>query len=260
MAHLSENNIFQEERREEILKILDKKNRISTNELIKKFNTTAVTIRKDLAILEKTGALTRTHGGAIKKNELFRGLALTEKEKIFLDEKLRIVKQAAKLIKEGDTIILDSGSTTNLLAKELINKKNITVITNALNIAVELINSKIEVILTGGNLFKDTLTLIGPLAETVLKKLSSGKLFLGTDGIDFEHGLTTPNINEASTTQTMMNVSGEIILLADESKFGRRSLAVISKIDRIDKIITNKKMTDSELLLFKKLGVKIITA
>ncbi len=259
MKYVSENNIFQEERREEILKILDKKNRISTNDLIEKFNTTAVTIRKDLAVLEKSGALKRTHGGAIKNNQLFRGLALTEKEKIFLDEKLRIVKEAAKLIKEGDTIILDSGSTTNLLAKEILNKKNITVITNALNIAVELINSNIEVILTGGNLFKDTLTLIGPLAETVLKRLSSGKLFLGTDGIDFEHGLTTPNINEASTTQTMINVSGEIILLADESKFGRRSLAVISKIEKLDKIITTKKMTDTELSMYEKLGVKITT-
>lgn len=259
MGHISENTIFQEERREEILKILDKKNRISTNELIEKFNTTAVTIRKDLTVLEKSGALKRTHGGAIKKNELFRGLALTEKEKIFLNEKLRIVKEAANLIKEGDTIILDSGSTTNLLAKEILNKKNITVITNALNIAVELINSNIEVILTGGNLFKDTLTLIGPLAETVLKKLSSGKLFLGTDGIDFEHGLTTPNLTEASTSQTMMNISGEIILLVDESKFGRRSLAVISKIEKLDKIITNKKMTDNELSMFKKLGVEITT-
>ena len=250
-------SIFQEERHEQILKILEEENRVMTKDLQKKFNTTAVTIRKDLAILEQKALLKRTHGGAIKTNKLYQGLALNQKEKLYLDEKLRIVKEAAKHITEGDTILLDSGSTTSLLAKEIKNLSGITVITNAINIATELLQSKIEVILTGGLLLKESSTLVGPLADEVLKKLSSGKLFMGVDGVDYKVGLTTPNILEAHTSKIMMGISVETILLVDSSKFGRRSLGVISKIDEIDKIITTKDLSDMEIKIFTDNEVEV---
>lgn len=250
--------IFQEERREQILKILEDENRVMTKDLHLKFNTTAVTIRKDLAILEQKGSLQRTHGGAIKSKELFPGLALNKKEKLFLDEKISIVKSAAKLISSGDTIILDSGSTISLLAKEIKHLSGITVITNAINIASELSQSDMDVILTGGSLQKESSTLIGPLADEVIQRLSAGKLFIGVDGIDFEVGLTTPNILEANTSRMMMNISGEKILLVDSSKFGRRSLGVISKVKDIDKVITTKKLSDSEIEKFTDCGVEVI--
>ncbi len=251
------NVVFQEERREEILQILMNETRVMIGDLCNKFNTTPVTIRKDLALLEHEGLLKRTHGGAIKSKSLFHGLALNEKEKLHLDEKIRIAKEAAKLISEGDTIIIDSGSTTTLLAKEIKKMKGITVITNAINIASDLSQSEIEVILTGGALQKETSTLIGPLADEVLQKISAGKLFHGVDGIDFEIGLTTPNIVEAKTSKTMMEVSGENILLVDASKFGRRSLGVISKIKDVDKIITTKKLSDNEIKKFAEWNVDI---
>lgn len=257
MAKKKKETYFQEERRVQIMDILKKETRVTTNDLIKKFNTTAVTIRKDLALLEKKGFLKRTHGGAMITNKLFKGLALNEKEKLNIEEKLSIVKEAAKLISEGDTIILDSGSTTTLLAKEIIHLKNITVITNALNIAYELIHSDMEVILTGGTLLKDTSTLVGPLAETVLSKISSGKLFQGVDGIDYEIGLTTPNIQEAHTSRIMMKRAGETIVLVDSSKFGRKSLGVISKIEEIDRIITTKKLSEEEHKIFLKNNVVV---
>ncbi len=251
------NVVFQEERREEILHILENENRVMIVDLCNKFNTSSVTIRKDLALLEQEGLLKRTHGGAIKNKSLFPGLALNEKEKLHLDEKMRIAKEAAKLISEGDTIIIDSGSTTTLLAKEIKNIKGITVITNAINIASDLFQSDIEVILTGGVLQKETSTLIGPLADEVLQKISAGKLFHGVDGIDFEVGLTTPNIVEAKTSRTMMDVAGEKILLVDSSKFGRRSLGVISKIKDIDKIITTKKLSKKEIMKFAEWNVEV---
>ena len=250
--------IFQEERQEQILKILEKENRVMTNDLQKKFNTTTVTIRKDLAILEGEGLLKRTYGGAIKVKKLFQGLALNKKEKLYLDEKLKIVKKAAQLISDGDTILLDSGSTTSLLAKEIKNKTNITVITNAVNIATELLQSDIEVILTGGVLLKESSTLVGPLADIVLKKLTTSKLFIGVDGIDFTAGLTTPNILEANTSRIMMDISMETILLVDSSKFGRRSLGVISDINKIDKIITTKELTEKEINKFTNSEVEVI--
>ncbi len=254
----SENGLFQEERREKILKILNEKKRVLIKDLYKQFNTTQVTIRRDLALLESEGLLKRTHGGAIKNTALYPGLALDKKEKLHQDEKIKIAKEASKLISEGDTIILDSGSTISLLAKEIKNMSNITVITNAINIASELANSNFEVILTGGVLQKESSTLIGPLADSVLQRISAGKLFQGVDGIDFEVGLSTPNIIEAQTSRVMMQVSGEVILLVDSSKFGRRSLGVISKVHEIDKIITTKALTKKELKRFNECEVEVI--
>jgi DeoR/GlpR family transcriptional regulator of sugar metabolism len=249
--------IFQEERLEKILALLEQGDRLVTKDLPQMFNTTSVTIRKDLAILEKRGLLKRTHGGAIKPKKLFPGLALTEKEKINQEEKMRIAKKAAKFISEGDTIILDSGSTTSLIAKEIKHLKGITVITNAINIANILLDSEIEVILIGGSLLKETSTLVGPLADESLRKISADKLFLGVDGIDYKIGLTTPNILEAQTSHVMMDVSGEVILVVDASKFGRRSLGVISKVNEVNRIITTKKLSENELKKFADYDVEV---
>jgi DeoR family transcriptional regulator of aga operon len=256
----SEHNdvIFQEERLEKIMALLEKDNRLVTKELPKLFNTTSVTIRKDLAILEQRGLLKRTHGGAIKTRKLYPGLALTEKEKINLEEKTRIARKAAQLVSEGDTVILDSGSTTSLLAKEIKHFNKLTVITNAINIANEFIGSNVEVILIGGTLLKETSTLVGPLADSSLRQITADKMFMGVDGVDFEVGLTTPNIHEAKTSRVMMEQSGEVIVVVDSSKFGRRSLGVISKVSDIDTIITTKKLSYSEIERLKDDGVELI--
>jgi DeoR family transcriptional regulator of aga operon len=257
MGKKNETKIFQEERLRGIIKILEKEKRVLINDLCKSFNTTAVTIRKDLDQLENDGILKRTHGGAILKGSLFQGLDLNEKEKLNSDEKERIANEAITMIADGDVIMLDSGSTTTQLAKKMKTFKGITVITNAVNIALEFSNTETEVILTGGALQKNSSTLIGALADETLRKLSADKLFHGVDGIDYEIGLTTPNITEANTSRTMMQRAGENILLVDSSKFGRRSLGVICQIKEIDKIITTKKMSKSELKELNEIGVEV---
>jgi DeoR family transcriptional regulator of aga operon len=253
-----EPKIFQEERMRGIMEILEKENRVLIADLCKIFNTTSVTIRKDLDQLEKEGYLKRTHGGAILYKPLFRGLALSEKEKLQADEKERIAKEAVKLISDGDTIILDSGSTTTQLARKMVNLKGLTVITNAVNIALELANSEMEIIMTGGTLQKNSATLIGPLADESLRKISADKLFHGVDGVDYKVGLTTPDIDEANTSRVMMQRAGENILLVDSSKFGRRSLGVICQVKEVNKIITTKKMDAAEIEMLNNLGVEII--
>jgi len=257
MKENNDHKIFQEERMRGIMKILGKENRVLIADLCKTFNTTAVTIRKDLDILESEGALKRTHGGAILYKPLFHGLALNEKEKLNSEEKERIANEAIKLISEGDVIILDSGSTTTQLARKMKNLKGITVITNAVNIALELANSEFEIILTGGALQKNSSTLVGPFAEDALRKISADKLFHGVDGVDYEIGLTTPDITEANTSRIMMQRAGENILLVDSSKFGRRSLGVICQIKEIDKIITTKEMSKLEIKKLNDMGVKV---
>ncbi len=249
---------FQEERLREITRILETEDRLVVNDLSKLFNTTSVTIRKDLALLEREGVLKRTYGGAVKGRPLFQGLSLDEKEKLHLDEKERIADEAVKMIHEGEVIILDSGSTTTQLARKMKGMKHLTVITNALNIALELMQSDVEVILTGGALRKDSSTLVGPLAEGVLRMTSADRLFHGTDGIDYTAGLTTPDIVEANTSRTMMERAGENILLVDSSKFGRRSLGVICQMEEIDKMITTRKMDPAEIRSLSRMGVEVV--
>ncbi|MDR3626074.1 MAG: DeoR/GlpR family DNA-binding transcription regulator [Ignavibacteriaceae bacterium] len=254
----NEHKIFQEERIRGIMEILEKENRVLITDLCKTFDTTSVTIRKDLNLMENQGLLKRTHGGAILFKPLFHGLALNEKEKLHAEEKERIANEAVKMISVGDVVILDSGSTTTQLAKRLKDLKGIKVITNAVNIALEFANSEIEVVLTGGMLQKNSSTLIGPLAEDVLRKISADKLFHGVDGIDYEIGLTTPDITEANTSRVMMHQASENILLVDSSKFGRRSLGVICRVKEINKIITTKKMDKLEIKKLSDLGVEVI--
>ncbi len=254
----NDQKVFQEERMRGIMKKLERENRVLIADLTKEFNTTSVTIRKDLDILESQGLLKRTHGGAILHKPLFHGLNLNEKEKLNADEKQRIADEAVKLISDGDVVILDSGSTTTQLARNMKNLKGITVITNAVNIALELSASDCEIILTGGALQKNSSTLVGPFADDILRKVSADKLFHGVDGIDYETGLTTPDIIEANTSRVMMQRAGENILLVDSSKFGRRSLGVICQIKEINKIITTKKMDKAEIQKLNEMGVEVV--
>ena len=250
--------LFQEERIQGIMSLLEKNNRVLINELTNNFRISAVTIRKDLDVMEQRGLLRRTHGGAMLIRSLFHGLPLNEKEKLHSDEKERIASEAVKMISEGDVVILDSGSTTTMLAKKMRNSKGITVITSAVNIALELVDTEVEIILTGGTLRKDSSTLVGPLAEVVLEKLSADKLFHGVDGVDYDIGLTTPDIIEAKTSRVMMGRAGENILLVDSSKFGRRSLGVICQMNEIDKIITTKEMDKSEIKRLNDMEVEVV--
>jgi len=162
------------------------------------------------------------------------------------------------MVEVGDVVILDSGSTTTFIARYLKFKKGLTIITNAVNIATELAASNIEVILTGGILRESSFSLVGPLAEDAIRSITADKMFLGVDGIDFKVGLTTPNILETKVTQLMVKAAAEVILVADSTKFGRRSMGVISEIKEIDKIITDKNINQNDLDKLEALGVETI--
>ena len=208
--------------------------------------------------MEEQGEIKRVHGGAIRYQSLFSGLTLSEKEKIKTGEKERIAKYAAGLVERGDVIIVDSGSTTLKFARNLNNRSGITIITNSLNVASEFSKSDNKVILTGGEMDLDSLTLTGPLADETMKNIFADKLFMGIDGIDFKAGLTTPHIIEASTVRMMMQASAEKILLADSTKFGRKSIGVVSKIMELDKIITDIGLDKEEIKRFEEAGVEVI--
>ena len=172
--------MLNEERRRAIIEILERDGRVLVTDMARKFDTSQVTIRKDLEILHAHGLVHRTHGGALPAREgALEDPTLREKEKLHRKEKLRIAASAAAQVKEGQVVILDSGTTTTAIARMLRNFHNITIITNALNIAADLTGAPVEVILTGGTLRKNSFSLVGPIAEETLRGLNADILFLG---------------------------------------------------------------------------------
>jgi len=246
------------DRRVKILDILNSKGQVSVNELSKLFNVSEVTIRNDLSHLQSKGLLIKTRGGGIKSERVGIDQQLNEKSKLNSREKHLIGKKAAEIIKDGDTIIIDSGTTTVEVAKNLGAIKNLTVITNALNIASQLIKDEIRVLLLGGMLRNTSLSLIGPVAENSIKSFHCDKCFIGVDGIDSQSGIFTPNPEEANLNRMMIEASKETIIVTDSSKFKRKSFAFIAPLTKINMVITDSKIPEDELKNLQDMGIKVI--
>ena len=247
-------------RRAAILDIVNKDGKVTVPDLSDKYGVSVVTIRNDLMQLEKKKLLIRTHGGAIKEKRVGFDFAVSEKAEMHPEEKLRIANKALEFIENGDTIILDSGSTTQQIARQLQKFKDLTVVTNALNIVATLADfSEIEVIIPGGILRKRSLSLIGSIAENGIKNVYADKLFLGVDGIDSDFGITTPNMEEAYLNRLMIERSKEIFVVTDSSKFEKRSMAYITGLENIDTLITDVNIPEKQKRLCENKKVKVIT-
>jgi DeoR family transcriptional regulator of aga operon len=185
------------------------------------------------------------------------------KETRHLPEKRRIGKAAAQMITDGETIILDSGSTTVEIARCIRQRKwrGLTVITNALNIAMELSAiPNVRVMMLGGMLRSTSYSLAGPDAEQSLAKLSADRLFLGVDGLDAEVGITTPDPQEASLNSLMIRVSRKTVAVLDASKIGQRSLSVIAPISSLDILITDTSASSGQIESLQRLGLEVVLA
>ncbi|HSP87537.1 MAG TPA: transcriptional repressor AgaR [Ignavibacteriaceae bacterium] len=246
------------DRRVEILDLVNSQGQVAVNNLSKRFNVSEVTIRNDLSHLEKKGLLIKSRGGGLKTQRVGIDQELNEKAKINSKEKQAIGKKAAEIIKDDDTIIIDSGTTTDEIAKNLGEIKNLTVITNALNVASRLIRDEIKVILLGGILRNTSLSLIGSIAENSIKNFYCDKCFIGVDGIDSQFGIFTPNPEEAHLNKMMIESSKEVIVVTDSSKFKRRSFAFIAPIFKVNTVITDSRIPEDELKDLQSLGIKVI--
>jgi DeoR family transcriptional regulator, aga operon transcriptional repressor len=242
VANRKRPKLLVEERRRRILELLDKEERATVEGLADQFDVSTVTIRGDLDVLADRGTLVRSHGGALKHLEQ-ADVRLSVKETLNHHEKVRIGHAAARLIHQGDTIILDSGTTTAEVARQLkfLKLKSLTVITNGLNIAMQLANlPHVRLIMIGGLLRQTSYSTVGPQAEQVLSGLNADHLFLGVDGLDPTIGLTTPDLLEAQLNALMIRASREVTVVADSSKFFRRSLSVIAGLSDIQRVITDR--------------------
>jgi DeoR family transcriptional regulator, aga operon transcriptional repressor len=250
--------MLNEERRREILELLNGDGRVLVRELAKKFRTSLITIRKDLESLHHDGLLERTHGGALPiRTGALQDQTLREKERLHRREKMRIATAALRLIRPGQVLILDSGTTTTSIARGCRQMRGLTVITNATNIAAELADSQVEVVLTGGSLRKNSYSLVGPLAEESLRKLSADMLFLAVDGFDVHYGLTTPNQLEARVNRAMSESARRTIVVSDSSKFGRRSLSLIMGVSSVHETITDRGIPKRDLKALREMEVEV---
>ena len=244
-------------RHQDILERLQEEKYVEVSDLCKSLNVSAVTIRKDLKILEEKGLLFRTHGGASLDNPYINDRPVNEKEKISVSEKNEIAEAAAQLILENDSIMIASGTTVQALARCIKPKGKLTVITSSLNVTLELIKFKeVEVLQLGGYVRHSSSSVVGNYAAYILDNISCSKLFLSVDGIDLEYGLSTTHLEEAQLNKRMLSAAQKIILLVDSSKFGKKSFAKICDLEQIDEIITDKGIS---LSLIEKLEEKGIT-
>ncbi|MCI2082969.1 MAG: DeoR/GlpR family DNA-binding transcription regulator [Bacteroidales bacterium] len=251
------------ERRSKILNILRDKRKITVAEMASLFQVSEVSIRNDLQFLEEKELLLRVKGGAVNINTANESedIAITKKQQSHSDEKRIIGKVASEFIKEGETIIIDSGTTTLEVAKNLEKFNNLTIITNGINVAEQLAQyDRFSVIVLGGYMRSVSLSTVGMTAESTLRNFFVDKLFLGVDSFNLEKGLSTPNAEEASLNRAMIDCAKEVIAVFDSSKLEKRSFAFIAAMDKINVIITDNGISEEYREKIEHAGINLIIA
>jgi len=253
--------LLMEERRRAILDAVDTTGRVKVEELSKRFGVSSVTVREDLEALSAKGALVRSYGGAIPALNPLQDYAPNYKKKVHHAEKIRIAEAAARLVMPNQTVILDSGTTTTELAGQLkrLAPQGLTVITHSLDIATCLEDAtQISVIMIGGLLRHISHSFVGPQAERALQELYADHFFLAVDGVDLETGLSTPDILEAQLNARMIGISRATTVIADASKFGRRSVSVIGALDCVQRVITDGRLSEERVGQIRKRGIEVV--
>jgi len=253
--------MLEETRRAKLIDLIKEKGEITVNELSKALGVTGTTIRKDLSDLETLGMIVRTHGGALLPSHTKVEWNFIQKSKQHVEEKHAIAKRALEFVKPGDSIILDSGTTTLAIAREI--KKTqllpLTIVTNNFFIAAELVGTGIDLIVLGGIVRENSFSLIGAFAEENIKKIYADKAFVGATGFS-KDGFMTPNVNEAKIKSLMISQSGESFVIVDSSKFERPSFAIYTTFDQIDHVITDWNISDENKSIILSAGLDLIVA
>ena len=253
--------LLSEERRREILEVLEEQGQVTVDSLAASFHVSAVTVRADLEKLGAKGLLLRSHGGAILPLSPKQEYPLQLKKTLHHAEKVRIGRAAAQLIQPRQTVIIDGGTTTAEAARALrrTNPEALTVITHALNIALELADSpNISLIVIGGIFRQISRSFVGPPAERMMSDLHADHFFLAVDGLDPETGPSTPDVLEAQLNAQMIRAAREVSVIADATKFGRRSLSLIGDIRSIHRVITDSRVNEEMVCQLRKMGIEVV--
>lgn len=253
--------MFPEERRRVILERMWSGASVKVGELSTEFGVSESTIRRDLRELEESGLLARTHGGALPAESTLAEPTFAEKTDQHLAEKRAIGVMAASLVRDGDSVILDAGTTTLEAARALRGCRNLTVVTNAFHIAAELADvESIHVIVIGGSVRGKTLALVGPMAERALEEVNVDWAFIGTNGIDLERGLTTPTQAEAAVKRRMIGAARQVAVLTDSSKVGKVAFATVAALSNSQVVITDQGADPDFVTELVTRGLKVMLA
>jgi DeoR family fructose operon transcriptional repressor len=257
-----EGALFVEERKMKILEFIEEHRKATVVELCQQFKVSSATIRNDLRDLEITGLLIRTHGGAMVKTKTGLEPDMSLRKVQHLEEKRRIAEAALGLVEDGDTIILDTGTTTYELARLLGEKRDLTVVTNDLPIALLLEDSdSVRVVVVGGMIRRKFHCTVASSFSgmNALSNLTVDKAFMAANGFSLEKGASTPDLNHSETKKLMISIAARVILLFDSSKMGRNSFAIFAPPDKIDAVVTDS-LREEERRQMEESGIEVIIA
>lgn len=253
-------NIIPAARQAMIVELIKKDGLVTVESLSKKLEVSVITIRRDLSVLEETGVLERTHGGAVFTNPIEREFHYSEKDRLNKEQKESIGKAAAALVEDGDTVFINSGSTTYQVIRFLEGKRDLQIITNnAAAVADFGGRPGIDLILTGGLFRHQSNCLIGDFAVNTVNMVVASKLIMGVDGISFKEGLTSPVYQEAGITKLMIErTQGQVICVADYTKIGKVTNFVTSPLSVVDTLVTDWMFNEDLRIKIEEIGIKIV--
>ena len=244
------------ERRKQMLDLIAQEGGISVSQISKRINVSAVTVRNDLETLAGEGLIVRTHGGAVPAFHPH----ILERQKANVDSKEEIARRAAEMIEDGEHIIIVAGTTTSLIGKYLLGKRDVHVVTNStLLLPFARVNPSLQVTLVGGEFKAASEAMVGPIALRELSQVHVSKAFIGTDGFTLEKGITANQIDVAEVVRKAITQSSEVVLTADSSKFGKTGFAYMGDIRCVDILVTDKGLANQDKKELEGRGMKVIT-
>jgi DeoR family fructose operon transcriptional repressor len=255
--------VYPEERQQAIASLVMSRGRASVTDLAQTYDVTTETVRRDLAALDRAGILRRVHGGAVPVRALHVvEPGVMERESTRADHKDAIARAALEFLPiSGGSVLLDAGTTTGRVAAELPSDRELVVVTNSVPIAARLAGKQsVSLQLLGGRVRGLTQATVGEPALRVLDALRVDVAFIGTNGISVAHGLSTPDSEEAAIKRAMVVAASYVVVVADSSKVGREDLMSFSPIDRVDVLVTDAEVTDTDRARLTERGVEIVIA
>jgi len=252
---------LKEERQQLILETVQDNRQVTVSDLSRRFDVSEVTIRRDLRELAAQGVLRRAHGGAVIATPAPPEPPVVHRMAQVRDSKEHIGRAAAALVADGESVFVGSGSTTAYVARYVLDREDLTVVTNALGVATELATAKgVTVVVTGGMMRASELSLVGHIAEQSLHEVRVDKVIMGMQAISLEAGMTNDYLPEVMTDRMIIEMASELIVVADHTKFGKVASAYIAPVERITTLVTDEETDPALLSRLREMGIQVIIA
>ncbi len=259
MTDVTQHRDLAPERQSRVMAIVRRDGAVRVDQLSAELAVSAATVRRDLEALELQGQVKRVHGGAVRLHGGLDEPLFDDKEAMARPEKIAIAKAALALIRDGETVYLDGGSTVLELARLLVSRESVTIVTNSLRAAAELATGGPKLILIGGELRRRSQTIVGTLTRQTLETIHLDKAFMGTMGLTLDGGLSTTDPNEAFTKELVMARAGQVVLLAHHAKFGSVAFSKSGNLNDVDLLITDDGADAAFVRSVRRGGVSVMT-